>query len=48
MDIRKADSKGRLTGFEPGRYYSLEPQRHGHTEVWPVGHDPRIVSEDDK
>lgn len=23
MEIKKADSKGRVTGFEPGRYYSL-------------------------
>ncbi|QOC59335.1 hypothetical protein SEA_LIFES_9 [Microbacterium phage Lifes] len=23
MEIRKADSKGRVTGFEPGRHYEI-------------------------
>lgn len=25
MEIRKADSKGRLTGFTPGGYYRMDP-----------------------
>lgn len=24
MEIKKADSKGRVTGFTPGKYYSVE------------------------
>jgi hypothetical protein len=28
MDIKKADSKGRVSGFEPGAYYTVV---RGHT-----------------
>ena len=27
MNIRKADSKGRLTGFEPGEVYAVDLQK---------------------
>lgn len=35
MNIRKADSKGRLTGFEPDTYYWTE-ERGGIITAFPV------------
>lgn len=35
MNIRKADSKGRLTGFEPDTYYWTE-ERGGAITALPV------------
>ena len=35
MNIRKADSKGRLTGFEPDTYYWTE-ERGGVITAFPV------------
>ena len=35
MDIRKADSKGRLTGFVPDTYYRTE-ERGGIITAFPV------------
>ena len=35
MNIRKADSKGRLTGFVPDTYYWTE-EREGTIAVFPV------------
>ena len=37
MDIRKADSKGRVTGFEPGKYYEVGRDSKGHLHLRPVG-----------
>lgn len=31
MDIKKADSKGRVSGFEPGKYYSVARTEQGIT-----------------
>lgn len=33
MEIRKADSKGRVTGFEPGAYYNLFETEDGFQVV---------------
>ena len=45
MDIRKADSKGRLTGFEPGRYYTLERQYNGAIVAWAAFPDQGSVND---
>ena len=36
MEIKKADSKGRVTGFEPGRYYEVIRQEHGIITLAPI------------
>lgn len=36
MNIRKADSKGRLTGFEPGRHYALQHNANGSITLFPA------------
>lgn len=33
MEIRKADSKGRVTGFEPGELYAFDRKRGYFSEV---------------
>jgi hypothetical protein len=35
MEIKKADSKGRVTGFEPGRYYQVVQGENGKILVIP-------------
>ncbi|QDK01281.1 hypothetical protein SEA_WATERT_10 [Microbacterium phage WaterT] len=43
MEIRKADSKGRVTGFEPGRYYLLEQSENGDVTARLVTTWPEFV-----
>lgn len=33
MEIRKADSKGRVTGFEPGELYAFDRQQRQFSKV---------------
>lgn len=33
MEIRKADSKGRVTGFEPGKIYAFDREKGYFSEV---------------
>lgn len=33
MEIRKADSKGRVTGFEPGQLYAFDREKGYYSEV---------------
>lgn len=35
MEIRKADAKGRMTGFTPGTYYVLQHNSNGSITVYP-------------
>lgn len=37
MEIRKADSKGRVTGFEPGMNYSIRKGENGDVFLGVVG-----------
>lgn len=36
MEIKKADSKGRVTGFEPGAYYRVKINEYGEIGLIPV------------
>lgn len=36
MEIKKADSKGRVSGFEPNRYYQLHKGQVGTVSMVPV------------
>lgn len=36
MEIKKADSKGRVSGFEQGTYYQVVQERDGRTILIPV------------
>lgn len=33
MDIRKADSKGRITGFEPGQVYAFNREQGYYSKL---------------
>ena len=33
MEIKKADSKGRVTGFEPGEYYAFDREKGYYCKV---------------
>lgn len=33
MEIRKADSKGRVTGFDPGKIYAFDREKGYFSEV---------------
>lgn len=43
MEIRKADSKGRVTGFEPGRYYEIVSSDHEVVILSPVATKAEIA-----
>ena len=45
MNIRKADSKGRLTGFEPGVVYAVDLQRCYVCKVRILAPDGRDVED---
>lgn len=36
MEIKKADSKGRVTVGEPGRAYEVITTERGTIELWPI------------
>lgn len=36
MEIKKADSKGRVTGFDPQTYYQVVHERNGTISLYPV------------
>lgn len=42
MEIRKADSKGRVTGFEPGGLYKISRGGRGHITISKV-----VLSDED-
>ncbi len=37
MEIKKADSKGRVTGLEKGRYYRIDRLETGVVVFHPIG-----------
>lgn len=45
MEIRKADSKGRLTGFAPGQYYFFDATKDGKVLTTPLDHLQSAVRE---
>lgn len=46
MEIRKADSKGRVTGFEPGSYYQVLRDDNGRIGVVPLSPLETALAED--
>ena len=45
MNVRKADSKGRLTGFEPGEIYAVDMTKGYVCKVRILAPDGRDVEE---
>lgn len=45
MDIRKADSKGRVTGFEPGALYAFDRERGYFSRIVIHAPDGRTIEE---
>lgn len=45
MDIKKADSKGRVSGFEPGYYYAIDRKAGRFMRMAIAAPDGRPVEE---